>query len=396
MASSVLRKEDLAVDEISTSINNLMVGIKADSIKNLRKLSQGLSLSSRLDSEEAELSNKQRMINAQKMSGMTGPLDRYQEGYSDGVIKGAEMGFNNGLKKGVEAGQSSLLGELKDLFDKLPKEAKIVLGGIAGLGGLLSLLDIDVMSPIFDQPGTTYEGPISGETFSPLPGGVVGQQTGQEYGSSRDGGTRSHAGVDITETQLKDSRAPFVAYKTGKVVEVNPNANLPGGSIMIDHGEGLQTRYVHVTPKDGLKPGDTVYGGQEIGRLHQYFSGGREETHLHFEVYRDGSLVDPTEYARGAKNKINVPLSRERAEELQKETAPEMSPIYKVEPETKPKKISSISQEMEQPQTIIAYQPIQSQTVVNRGGGNGGGILPLPFVVNDSTSRQINLAKSIA
>jgi len=67
-----------------------------------------------------------------------------------------------------------------------------------------------------------------------------------------------------------------------------------------------------------------------------------------------------------------------------------------VEPVLTERRVASISQEMEQPQTIIAYQPIQSQTVVNRGGGNGGGMLPFPFVVNDSTYRQIKLAKSIA
>ena len=395
MASSVLRKEDLAVDRISRSINNLVTSVKADSTDNLRKISQGLALSGRLDEEESDLSDKQRKIDAQRMSSADNVLDRYKEGYSDGVIEGAQRGFNQGLQKGVEAGQGSLLEELKQLFDKLPKEAKIVLGGIAGLSGLLTLLDIDVMSPVFEQPSQTYEGPVSGETFSPLPGGVVGQQSGQEYGSSRDGGARTHAGVDITETKLKDSRAPFVAYKTGKVIEVNPNANLPGGSIMIDHGEGLQTRYVHVTPREGLKVGDTVYGGQQIGRLHQYFSGEREQTHLHFEVYRDGTLVDPTDYARGASNKIQVPLSDQRAEEIQKQTAPEMSPIYRVEPETKPKEISSISQEMEQPSMILALQPIESQTVVNSGGGNGGGLLPVPFTLPDF-NRQTSLAKRIA
>jgi len=58
MASSVLRKEDLPVDEISTNIRNLVSGVKSDSIRTLRKLSQGISLSNRLNREEFELSDK--------------------------------------------------------------------------------------------------------------------------------------------------------------------------------------------------------------------------------------------------------------------------------------------------------------------------------------------------
>ena len=168
MASSVLRKEDLAVDEISISISRLVTGIKADSIDTLRKISQGLALSDRLDDRELDLSDKQRKIDAQKMSGVQETLDRYKEGYSDGVIEGAKRGFNQGLKKGAEAGQNSILDELGTLFKGLPKQAKIILGGIAGLSGLLTLLDIDVTSPVFEQPGPSGEiGKATGVTYDP-------------------------------------------------------------------------------------------------------------------------------------------------------------------------------------------------------------------------------------
>jgi len=413
MASSVLRKEDLAVDEISTSINNLMVGIKADSIKNLRKLSQGLSLSSRLDSEEAELSNKQRMINAQKMSGMTGPLDRYQEGYSDGVIKGAEMGFNNGLKKGVEAGQSSLLGELKDLFDKLPKEAKIILGGIAGLGGLLSLLDIDVMSPIFEPSAPPGEP------------GPIGKSTGVIYDPGQPGLDISFAG-----------NMNRVIYP-GEVVEIGHqyNPNTTGGDGRKGSGYGnyiviravnpitgglMDTLYAHFP--DGelnkFKKGDQVSRGQLLGRMAtaeefadprtrprvgsgtgphmslDFLKPDTNEATEQIEKVREYTDKGVTSGAFDLQSKTEEPSQKTSSALIEEE--PTKLAKATVEPVLTERRVASISQEMEQPQAIIAYQPIQSQTVVNRGGGNGGGMLPLPFVVNDSTYRQIRLAKSIA
>jgi len=392
MASTILRKEDLPVDEISTNIRNLVSSVKSDSVKNLRSISQGLSLSKQLDSEEFRLEEKQRKINLQKISETSGLSDRYQEGYNVGTLQGFQTGFEQGLKKGVEYGQTSVL---EEIIERLGGKKAAIVGMVLtalGLEGLRQYIDAqeddtDDVSP--------YLGPVTGETFMPLPGGTVGAQPGQEYGASRDGGRRRHQGVDIVERKLKDSRAPFVAYKTGKVTSINPDANLPGGTITIDHGNGLSTRYVHITPRDNLKVGDTVYGGQELGRLHQYYSSsGQEQTHLHFEVYRDGALVDPTDYATGAKNRITAPLTDERSKKEHESKYKPKPP----EPDKPDGRTSSLlMQDVEPKGMIVAYQPIQSQTVVNNQmGGNGGGVMISSGDSSDYVSRIINLAKSIS
>ena len=388
MATSILRKEDLPVDEISANIRSLTSNIKSSSIKNLRFLSQGLTLSNQLDKEESQLDEKQRKIDAEKMSGTTQVLDRYQDGYNAGVVKGIQTGFEKGFKDGVEYGQKSVL---EDIIEQLGGKKAAIVGMVLSALGLEGLRQyIDAKEDDSDKV-TPYTGPISGETFSPLPGGKVGEQRGQEYGAPRDGGTRPHGGVDITEDKLKDHRAPFVAYKTGKVISISPDANLPGGAMTIDHGGGLRTRYVHVTPKEGLKVGDTVYGGQEIGRLHQYFEGTQEQTHLHFEVYRDGVRVDPTDYARNPKNKIPTPLSDERAKESDQQSKPKPAA-----PPPPPQKVSSLMQDMEPKGVIVAFQPIQSQTVVNNQSGNGGGIVVVSNGTSNDSSRVIDLAMRIS
>lgn len=170
-------------------------------------------------------------------------------------------------------------------------------------------------TPIADP----YTGPISGETFIPLPGATsIGDPSqGQNYGAGRGG--RSHQGIDLTELKQQDSRAPIAAYKTGKVIKVESGDIYPGGGIEIDHGDGLVTRYLHVTPS--VSVGDTVYGGQQIGNLFRYYRGNQEQTHLHFEVYKNNQLMDPTSYVTGAKNKINSPLTPERAKQHHESTS---------------------------------------------------------------------------
>lgn len=63
-----------------------------------------------------------------------------------------------------------------------------------------------------------YTGPVSGETFNPLPGGIAGAQSGQRFGDSRGG--RDHAGIDITEHKLKDSKVLLFHIKQVKLLRL--------------------------------------------------------------------------------------------------------------------------------------------------------------------------------
>ena len=163
---------------------------------------------------------------------------------------------------------------------------------------------------IFDEPvyppvtpsTEAYDGPVTGDTFFPLPGGAAEAQRGQEYGDPRGG--RTHEGIDLVH-RVGDLAAPVSAYKTGKVVE--SVANGYDGYVTIDHGGGLKTRYFHTTPL--VQVGDVVYGGQQVATL--YPDG--KNTHLHFEVYRNGSPVNPR--SAGLGQSISTPLSKERAKE---------------------------------------------------------------------------------
>lgn len=169
-----------------------------------------------------------------------------------------------------------------------------------------------------------YTGQITGETFLPLPGATsIGDPNqGQDYGAGR--GNRSHQGIDLTETKLPDSRAPVAAFKTGKVIVVERGNTYPGGAIEIHHGGGLVSRYLHVTPE--VNVGQTVYGGQQIARLYKYYKNGAEMTHLHFEIYENDVLKDPTPYIKGVKNNITSPLAESRAKQHHESLSPAQPP----------------------------------------------------------------------
>lgn len=96
---------------------------------------------------------------------------------------------------------------------------------------------------------------------------------------------RMHNGVDVAARY----GTPIVAAASGRVVFAGWRGGY-GRQVMIAHGDGLQTSYAHmsaVTPA----PGDAVRQGQVIGYVGS--SGLSTGPHLHYEVRRDGALVNP-------------------------------------------------------------------------------------------------------
>ena len=63
-----------------------------------------------------------------------------------------------------------------------------------------------------------------------------------------------------------------------------------GNYVMIDHGNGMQTLYAHMSSR-AVSVGQTVSRGQTIGYVGS--TGMSTGPHLHFEMYINGSRIDP-------------------------------------------------------------------------------------------------------
>ena len=99
-----------------------------------------------------------------------------------------------------------------------------------------------------------------------------------------------HTGLDFRAAQGD----PVRVTANGKVV----SAGWAGGygrMVEVDHGNGLSTRYGHLS-EIGVKVGESVKIGQVIGAVGS--TGRSTGPHLHYETRIDGEAVDPQKFLR--------------------------------------------------------------------------------------------------
>jgi murein DD-endopeptidase MepM/ murein hydrolase activator NlpD len=82
---------------------------------------------------------------------------------------------------------------------------------------------------------------------------------------------------------------PIMAAASGTVVSSGYEGAY-GNQVIIEHGDGYQTTYSHLSGI-GVSVGDTVSTGDRIGTRGS--TGNSTGAHLHFEVTKDGKFVDP-------------------------------------------------------------------------------------------------------
>ena len=99
-----------------------------------------------------------------------------------------------------------------------------------------------------------------------------------------------HTGLDF-RAAMGD---PVRATANGKVVSAGWSGGY-GRMIEIDHGNGLSTRYGHLS-EIGVKVGDQIKIGQVIGEVGS--TGRSTGPHLHYETRIDGDAVDPQKFLR--------------------------------------------------------------------------------------------------
>ncbi len=98
---------------------------------------------------------------------------------------------------------------------------------------------------------------------------------------------KNHGGTDIGASY----GSAIYAADSGTVVRSSDGWNGGWGNyVMIDHGNGMQTLYAHMSSR-AVSVGQSVSRGQTIGYVGS--TGMSTGPHLHFEMYINGSRIDP-------------------------------------------------------------------------------------------------------
>lgn len=129
---------------------------------------------------------------------------------------------------------------------------------------------------------------VKGEFASPLP--VEGRLSAR-FGLRHDpftGEARFHDGLDIAAPR----GTPIASVADGTVVFAGRQRGY-GRTVVIDHGNGLRTRYAHADSLD-VQVGARVQKGQIVAAVGS--TGRSTGPHLHFEVTKNGHPVEPSTF----------------------------------------------------------------------------------------------------
>jgi murein DD-endopeptidase MepM/ murein hydrolase activator NlpD len=99
---------------------------------------------------------------------------------------------------------------------------------------------------------------------------------------------RPHEGIDLAAPY----GAPVVAPAAGRVMRISHQTGY-GLVLEIEHGNGIETKYAHLS-KVVVQEGQQVVRGQPIAAVGN--SGLSTGPHLHYEVHVNGKVVDPLTY----------------------------------------------------------------------------------------------------
>lgn len=234
-------------------------------------------------------------------------LTEYQEtvAYIDGVEQQLEEDYATleEMKKEVEEEKSSVEQE-KASVAALMQQRESELAGIEGnIDSAQSDADyyaaeIQAQEELIAEiKRIEAEKAAAGKQNNPYTGGVFtwpcpsSTRVTSDYGtrvSPMGGASSNHKGIDIGAS----GGAAIVAAANGTVTTA-AYSSAAGNYVMIDHGGGLYTVYMHASALL-VSPGQTVTAGQTIAQVGS--TGISTGNHLHFGVSLNGSYVSPWSY----------------------------------------------------------------------------------------------------
>ena len=158
-------------------------------------------------------------------------------------------------------------------------------GVLFELNGCLPLGEVVFIPQNWFTPMATEpaNGDRSPQRFSQWPLGSL-PEIGLGFGSAPASGDFFHSGLDL----MASLGAEVVAVARGTVVFAGTDGDY-GQLVVIDHGQGLQTRYGHLSQVQTMV-GATITPGDILGTVGTTGNPDLSQPHLHFEVRRGAPL----------------------------------------------------------------------------------------------------------
>jgi murein DD-endopeptidase MepM/ murein hydrolase activator NlpD len=185
------------------------------------------------------------------------------------ALADAGISVDTSFGEGAMGGPLIPIGD-SDLFDERVRELDAALEALEAVKGLARAVPISNPSP--GHPVTSGFGPRR----DPFLGTMA-----------------YHSGIDFRAPP----GAPIRSAGAGTVISAGWNGGY-GRMVEVDHGEGLTTRYAHMS-RISVKTGDRVERGDVLGKVGS--TGRSTGPHLHFEVRREGDAIDPRPFLRAGR-----------------------------------------------------------------------------------------------
>ncbi len=189
------------------------------------------------------------------------------------------------LRSSVSMFSEGAVGTFGDLFDQEIGRRVAETGGLGLQDSILASLGRSTPAPRpAHHPGD--DGPVGA-----LVAGA--HRVSSNFGLRLDpfsGKERAHHGLDIAAP----AGSPVLAAADG-VVRYAGKRGVYGNVVILSHADGTESRYAHCNTL-GVRAGDRVDAGANIATVGS--TGRSTGPHLHFEVRRDGTPVDPSTWLK--------------------------------------------------------------------------------------------------
>ncbi|MEK7606719.1 MAG: M23 family metallopeptidase [Patescibacteria group bacterium] len=220
--------------------------------------------------------------------------------------------WTNGLSpySVIRAGQKLLIlpvtgvaHEIKkgDTIERIAKTYGVLPGEVLSFNGIDPTVTLEVGQRLIVPGGVPYRAPtpvsrpptaIPAPAVRPAPAPkVAGMLWPTESRRITQYFSWRHPALDIAAPK----GTPIYASDDGVVIFVEQRYTGYGWQVMVDHGNGLKTRYAHAS-KIYVKKGQRVSKGDVLALMGS--TGKSTGPHLHFEIYVSGRRVNPFTYVK--------------------------------------------------------------------------------------------------